>query len=240
MGAIRSAINDAVVTSLWMFSVSTLAAATGIISSHFRLSGPYHSVSIFAALFALLLFVFEIVSAAIGGASFNPTGNAAMYAAGHGEDTLFSMALRIPAQAIGAIGGTLAIMEAMPPKYKHTLSGPALKVDLHTGAMAEGVLTFLMTLSVLLICIKGPGNAIIRVSMLAISTVALIVTGSNYTGPSMNPANAYGWAYHDKSHNTWQHFYIYWISPFIGAILAAWVFRFIFPPPSRKPKVKKA
>ncbi|PNY14998.1 aquaporin sip1-2-like protein [Trifolium pratense] len=34
----------------------------------------------------------------MGGASFNPTGNASFYAAGLGSDTLFSMALRFPAQ----------------------------------------------------------------------------------------------------------------------------------------------
>lgn len=239
MGVIRSAINDAVVTFLWMFCVSTVGAATGIISSYLGLEGAYYSLVIVTSLIAFLIFVFELFAAAIGGASFNPTGTAAFYAAGHGGDTLLSMALRFPAQAIGAVGGTLAIMEVMPPQYKHTLSGPALKVDLHSGAVAEGVLTFIITLLVLAIVIKGPRNSIIKVCMLAVSTVTLIVTGGSYTGPSMNPVNAFGWAYHDNSHNTWDHFYVYWVSPFIGAILAAWVFRVIFPPPSPK-KVKKA
>ncbi|KAF7841975.1 aquaporin SIP1-2-like [Senna tora] len=46
---------------------------------------------------------------------------------------------------LGAAGGALAIMEVMPSKYKHMLGGPSLKVDLHTGTIAEGVLTFLIS-----------------------------------------------------------------------------------------------
>lgn len=87
------------------------------------------------------------------------------------------------------MGGALAIMELIPPKYKYMLGGPSLKVDLHTGAVAEGVLTFLITFSVLVIVLKGPNSNIFKTLMLAVATVVLVVTGSTYTGPSMNPAN---------------------------------------------------
>uniref|UniRef100_A0A7N0TX08 Aquaporin n=1 Tax=Kalanchoe fedtschenkoi TaxID=63787 RepID=A0A7N0TX08_KALFE len=68
------------------------------------------------------------------------------------------------------------------------------------------------------------------------STIALIVAGSTFTGPAMNPANAFGWAYLDNKHHTWEQFYVYWICPFAGAILAGWVFRAIFPPPVKEKK----
>lgn len=42
---------------------------------------------------------------------------------------------------------------------------------------------------------------------------------------------AFGWAYLNNWHNTWDQLYVYWICPFAGAILAAWLFRAIFPPP---------
>lgn len=118
------------------------------------------------------------------------------------------------------------------------LTGPSLKVDLHTGALAEGILTFVITFAVLWIIIKGPSNGVVKTLMLATMTVTMVVSGSTYTGPSMNPINAYGWAYIDNRHNTWEQFYVYWIPSFTGAILAAWVFRFIFLQSS--PKVKKA
>lgn len=80
-------------------------------------------------------------------------------------------------------------MEVMPLQYKHMLGGPSLKVDLQTGAIAEGVLTFIITFAVLVIIIRGPRSPLVKNWLIAMSTVALVVTGSSYTGPSMNPAN---------------------------------------------------
>ncbi|XP_047327025.1 aquaporin SIP1-2 [Impatiens glandulifera] len=237
MGAIKAAIGDAVLTFMWVFCASTLGAATSIIASALGVQG-LASLLITVVLIFILFFIFGIISNLIGGASFNPTGLAAFYAAGIGSDSLISMGLRFPAQAAGAVGGALAIMELMPIQYKHMLGGPSLKVDMHTGAIAEGVLTFVITSIVLMVVLRGPKNSVIKTWLLATSTVVVVVTGSSYTGPSMNPANAFGWAYVNNRHNTWEQLYVYWICPFIGAIMAAWVFRIVFPP--SKPKQKKA
>jgi hypothetical protein len=51
---------------------------------------------------------------------------------------------------------------------------------------------------------------------------------------------AFGWAYVNDRHNTWEQLYVYWICPFIGAILAAWTFKAVFLRPPPKPKAKKA
>lgn len=91
-------------------------------------------------------------------------------------------------QALGSVGGVLAVMEVMPPKYRHLIGGPSLKVSLHTGAIAEGVLTFVITFVVLLIMIRGPRSEAVKTWLMAISTVVLITAGSAYTGPAMNPA----------------------------------------------------
>lgn len=87
------------------------------------------------------------------------------------------------------MGGALAISELMPAQYKHTLAGPSLKVDPHTGALAEGVLTFVITLAVLWVIVKGPRNAVLKTLLLSVSIVSVILAGAEYTGPSMNPAN---------------------------------------------------
>lgn len=235
MGLIKAAIGDAVLTFMWVFCASTLGAATSIIASASGVQGMA-TLFITTVLVFILLLVFGIIGDALGGASFNPTGTAAFYAAGASSDSLFSMALRFPAQAAGAVSGALAIAEVMPMQYKHMLGGPSLKVDLHIGAAAEGVLTFIITFAVLLIVLRGPRSPVVKTWLLAMSTVALVVTGSSYTGPSMNPANAFGWAYVNNQHDTWEQFYVYWICPFIGAILAAWVFRILFPPPIKQKK----
>lgn len=69
------------------------------------------------------------------------------------------------------------------------LGGPSVKVDLHTGAIAEGVLTFIMSFLVLYIILKGPKSPLVKNWMLSMSIVTMVVAGSGYTGPSMNPAN---------------------------------------------------
>ncbi|KAI3743295.1 hypothetical protein L1987_61001 [Smallanthus sonchifolius] len=82
------------------------------------------------------------------------------------------------------------------------LGGPSLKVDLHTGAIAEGVLTFVISFLVLYNILKGPRSPLMKNLMLSMSIVTMVVVGSDYTGPSMNPANAFGWAYVNNRHNT--------------------------------------
>ncbi|CAN1176573.1 Aquaporin SIP1-2 [Linum perenne] len=227
MGAVKSAIGDMVMTFSWMFVSSMFGLFTSKIAITLGVEKIFWaSLFITTLLISFFVFVFSFIAEFLGGASFNPTGNVSFYAAGVGGDSLFSLALRFPAQV-------------MPSQYKHMLGGPNLKVDVHTGAIAEGVLTFLISFFVLVIITKGPRNGLVQSWLLAATTVSMVVAGSGYTGPSMNPANAFGWAYVNKWHNTWEHFYVYWLCPFVGAILGAWMFRMVFPKPS-PPKQKKA
>ncbi|KAF3665200.1 Aquaporin SIP1-1 [Capsicum annuum] len=238
MGSVKAAIADFVLTMMWVFCSATLGVFTYLIASAFGIVQPMTSLFITTFLLFVLFFVFGIVGDALGGAAFNPAGTAAFYAAGVGKDSLFTVATRFPAQAAGAVAGALAILEVVPTQFKHMLGGPSLKVDLHNGAIAEGILTFVMTFLVFMIVLKGPKNAVLKNWLLAMSTVTMVVAGSKYTGPSMNPANAFGWAYINNMHNTWEQLYVYWICPFIGAIMAAWTFRAVFPAPV-KPKLKQ-
>ncbi|KAG6657783.1 hypothetical protein CIPAW_04G114900 [Carya illinoinensis] len=193
MGVVKAAIGDAILTSLWVFSAPMMGILTPIIAAYLGLQAiPVAGLFIATALATTLVFLFSLIGKALGGASFNPSTTVSFYAAGLNPDSsIISMATRFPAQAAGGVGGAMAILRVMPSQYKHMLRGPSLKVDMHTGAVAEG---------------------------------------SGYTGPSMNPANAFGWAFLNNQHSNWVHFYVYWICPLIGATLAAWIFRFIFIP----------
>ncbi|KDP22726.1 hypothetical protein JCGZ_01828 [Jatropha curcas] len=231
---------DSILTTMWVFSLPFLGIFTSIIASNIGVE-PKSIPALFIAINIATPFVliFSLIGAALGGASFNPTTTVSLYAAGLKPDvSLISMAIRFPAQAAGGVFGAKAILQFMPIKYKNFLKGPSLKVDLHTGATAEGVLSFVFCLFLLIVLVKGPKNFLVKVWLLAVATVGLVVTGGKYTGPSLNPANAYGWAYMNNWHNSWELFYVYWICPLIGATLAAWVFRllFSFSPPVVKPK----
>ncbi|KAK9079181.1 hypothetical protein SSX86_000851 [Deinandra increscens subsp. villosa] len=233
MGLVKVAVGDGVLTFLWVFCASCLGAATSAIAKAIGIQGMA-SLLITVSLIFILLFIFGVIGAVLGGASFNPTGTAAFYALGIGGDSLISTAVRFPAQAVGAVGGVLAVLEFMPLEYKHMLGGPSLQVDMHTGAIAETILTFTSTMFVLYIILRGPKSILVKNWLLSVSMMGLVFFGRGYTGPSMNPANAFGWAYVNNQHYTWEQFYVYWISPFVGAISAAWIFRFLFPPPSKE------
>lgn len=101
MGAITAAIGDAVLTFMWVFSASTLGALTTVIATALGVQGlVWPSLFITTVLVFVLVFFFTLIGDALGGASFNPTGIASFYAAGLGRDTLFSMAIRFPAQVL--------------------------------------------------------------------------------------------------------------------------------------------
>nr|KAJ0205264.1 hypothetical protein LSAT_V11C500276070 [Lactuca sativa] len=135
--------------------------------------------------------VFGLIADAFGGTSFIAISTIAFSIAGAGgdDDTVMFTAVRFPAQAICAAGGIMYLLDFMPLEYKHLLEGPTLKVDLHTGAIAEGVLTFVITFVVLFIIIKGPNSLFLKNWMLSMATMVMILVSSSYTGPSMNPAN---------------------------------------------------
>ena len=241
MGFLRKAMGDAVLTSMWIFTKPFTRVLTSIILSYLGIQ-PKSLLALFTSTIvtSLLLLNFNLISRALGGASFNPSTATAFYAAGLKSDvSLFSMAARFPAQAAGGIAGVKTLLKLMPEHYRGFLRGPSLKVDLHTGAAAEGLLTFLFCFSVLFVVVRGPKSPFLKVWLLSNVTAGLFVLGSGYTGPSMNPANAFGWAYVNNWHNTWEQFYVFWVGPVVGAIFAASVFRISTPKPDIKKKKKE-
>jgi aquaporin SIP len=180
-----------------------------------------------------MITIFGLIGAIFGGASFNPSTTVAFYSAGLSPTTtLLSLAVRFPAQAAGAVAGAKAVIQVMPERFRFMLKGPGLKVNSHTGVLVEGALTFILSFNLLLIMLKGPENMLVKIYLLSLSTMGLVFVGSKFTGPSMNPANAFGWAYVKDWHNDWDLYYVYWIGPLIGATLAGKVFVLLFPPPS--------
>ncbi|GLT46019.1 hypothetical protein SLA2020_198100 [Shorea laevis] len=238
MGVIKSAVGDAVLTSMWVFSLPLLRVFTGTIAAYLGVGSiPLAGLLITINLITLMVLCFSFVGTLFGGASFNPSSTVSFYAAGLRPDfTLLSMAVRFPAQAVGGVAGAKALLQVMPDKYKYVLGGPSLKVDLHTGAIAEGVLTFVLSLALLVIMLKGPKNPLVKVWLVGAVTVGLVINGAKYTGPSMNPANAFGWAYVNNWHTSWELYYVYWIGPLMASVFAGWVFRLLFPKPLIKDK----
>jgi len=229
MGLARKAVADASITFLWVFSMASLGAVSTAVAPSLGLDGPGKGkMYIVFALVSFLIFFFSFLGQALGGASWNPTALVAFSYAGVSKDDLFTLGVRLPAQMVGAVGGALAIMEVMPKQYKHMLGGPKLKVPLQTGVIAEALLTFTITLIVMWALLRGPRNRILKTLVIIGATISLVIAGGAYTGPAMNPANAFGWAFVSNKHTSWEHFAVYWAGPMIGTIFAVWAFKLLF------------
>ncbi|XP_058734882.1 aquaporin SIP1-2-like [Vicia villosa] len=238
MGVIKSAISDAILTSIFVFFISTLRILTSKTAFLLNLE-PVSLPGLFITtiLNTIIILTITLIGRILGGASFNPSSTISFYTLGLRPDSsLLSMSIRFPAQAIGGAIGIKAILHVIPSEYLHMVKGPSLKVDIHTGAIAEGVLSFTHNFVIILVMLRGPKNPWLKVYLLSVTTLVLVVLGSGYTGPSLNPANAFGWAYVNDKHNTLEQFYVFWICPLIGASLAALVYRFAFMSPVKEKK----
>lgn len=97
MGAVKSAIGDMVMTFSWVVLSATFGIQTAAIVSaaDFFQGITWAPLAITTFLIFFYVTIFTVI---FGSASFNPTGNAAFYVAGIPGDTLFSLAIRLPAQ----------------------------------------------------------------------------------------------------------------------------------------------
>src|SRR2546426_1645998 len=139
-------------------------------------------------------------------------------------------------QLLGALAAALALFLGFPssiwqPSHLGTPAlgstpGLAWNVSVVTGILVEAVLTFLLAIVVYGTGIdpKGSFNA---VGGLAIGlTISLdIMMGGPLTGAAMNPARWFGPAIVAQFFDNW---YVYWIGPFIGAIVAGLLYANVF------------
>ncbi|KAF5746334.1 putative aquaporin sip2.1 [Tripterygium wilfordii] len=138
MAAVKAAIGDAVLTSLWVFSLPCRGVLSSMAVRFLGVQGlSLPRLFITTIVTSVFVLTFNVAGSAMGGASLNPATTISSYATGHKPKwSLLFMAVRFPAQAAGAVGGAKAILQFIPTQYKHMIKGPALKVDLHTGAGA--------------------------------------------------------------------------------------------------------
>jgi aquaporin Z len=171
-------------------------------------------------------FVFGAVVAALiygighlSGAHFNPAVTLAFWASG-----FFPKRRVLPyilAQSVGAIAASTLLLIALGPVAKLGATLP-LNGNWLQSLVLETVLTF-----ILMFVILGSGldrRAPIGFAGLAIGlTVGLEAAFMGpITGASMNPVRSLGPAFVG---GIWQHHWVYWVAPILGAQLAVIVYR---------------
>ena len=113
------------------------------------------------------------------------------------------------------------------------LGAPALGGGISQGpaVVVEAVLTFFLVFVIFATAVD-PRGSFKQIAGLAIGfTITLdILMGGVLTGAAMNPARAFG---PQLVSNTWAHFWVWYIGPFAGGVIAASLYELLYLRPAR-------
>jgi MIP family channel proteins len=172
---------------------------------------------IFGAVVTALIYALGHIS----GAHFNPAVTLAFWSSGFFQTN--RVMPYILAQILGATAASILLILAFGSVANLGATLP-LNGNWQQSFVLETVLTF-----ILMIVILGSGldrRAPIGFAGIAVGlTVGLEAACMGaITGASMNPARSFAPALISW---TWQHHWLYWIAPIVGAQLAVWVYRYL-------------
>uniref|UniRef100_A0A2P2IUT2 Small basic intrinsic protein 3 n=1 Tax=Rhizophora mucronata TaxID=61149 RepID=A0A2P2IUT2_RHIMU len=234
MGApgVRLIVSDFVVSFMWVWS--------GVLTKMFVykvLGMGGHELKgemVKGALSIISMFLFALLGKITKGGSYNPLTILASAISGDFTHFLFTVGARIPAQVMGSITGVRFIIETFP-EIGH---GPRLNIDIHRGALTEGLLTFVIVTISLGLSRKIPGSFYTKTWISSVSKLTLHILGSDLTGGVMNPASVMGWAYARGDHVSKEHIMVYWLAPIEATLLAVWTFKLVVQPTKQDEKEK--
>jgi len=213
-------VAEAVGTFLFFF----VGAGSVVLTTHAGDGGP--GLVGVALAHGLALAVLVSAFGAISGGHFNPAVTVAVRLAGRIEWS--HAVMYVIAQLIGALGAGLALRAVFPESsWSPTNIGtPALGDGIGVGAgiAIEAVLTVLLILTVFGTAID-PRAPKIGGLAIGLAVAADILMGGPLTGAAMNPARWFGPAVASGAYADW---YVWWIGPLIGAIVAAVLYRYVF------------
>jgi aquaporin TIP len=115
------------------------------------------------------------------------------------------------------LSGQLAVATGAAPA-PHTTDGKAFVLEL--------IMTFFLVTAVWATAVD-PRGAFKAIAGLAIGlTITIdVLLGGNATGAAMNPARAFG---PELAGNVWHGWWIYWLGPIAGAVLASVLYEFLY------------
>ncbi|MEX0629776.1 MAG: aquaporin [Chloroflexota bacterium] len=210
-------VAEAIGTFLFFF----IAAGAALVVT----GDPAATLLVVALAHGVVLAVLVSSLGAVSGGHFNPAVTLGLWVAGK-IDTAKGAAY-VVAQLLGGAAAGFALA------WIFADVGPAVPalgqgVDVVTGIALEAVMTAVLLLAVFGTAVDPRGP---KVGGLAIglAVAADILFGGTLTGAAMNPARWFGPALAAGAFDNW---YVWWIGPFLGAIVAALLYRYLLAPPA--------
>ncbi|XP_018532059.1 aquaporin-4 isoform X2 [Lates calcarifer] len=170
----------------------------------------------------------------ISGGHINPAVTAAMVVTR--KLSLAKALFYVVAQCLGAITGAGILYLVTPAALRGSLGVTTVnsKISLGHGFLVELLITFELVFTVFATC--DPKRTDLGGSAgLAIGFAVAIghLFAIPYTGASMNPARSFGPAMVTLN---FEHHWVYWVGPVLGAVLAAGLYEYLYCP---DPEIKK-
>ena len=162
--------------------------------------------------------------------------------------TLKDAILYIISQVIGAILGTLLLMFIIKSSSIGEIqfvglgqngygSASAVNLNLFAALVAEVILTFVFTFAVLGVTADSKKHAVAPI-VIGLTLAFVHLLGIKLTGTSVNPARSLAPAIF-MGGQALEQVWVFIVGPFIGAILAAFIYKFIKVPEEKEEVVKE-
>jgi MIP family channel proteins len=172
----------------------------------------------------LALAVLVSALGAVSGAHFNPAVTLAVFLSG--RITAAHAGMYVVVQLAAGAAAALALRAVYPELAwgPVNIGTPAVhpEITIPAAIAIEAILTLLLVLAVFGTAIDTRAPKLGGLAI-GLAVTADILMGGPLTGAAMNPARWFGPAVVSGSFDNW---YVWWVGPFIGAAVAAFIYRF--------------
>ncbi len=215
-GSAPALVAEAIGTFLFFF----IAAGAALVAT----GDPAATLLIVALAHGVVLAVLVSSFGAVSGGHFNPAVTLGLWVAG--KIGLAKGAAYLVAQLLGGAAAGFALA------YFFGDVGPAVPalgdgVDVTEGILLEAIMTMVLLFAVFGTAVDSRGPKIGGLAI-GLAVTADILLGGPLTGAAMNPARWFGPALAAGAFDNW---FVWWIGPFLGAIVVALLYRFLLAPP---------
>ena len=134
-------------------------------------------------------------------------------------------------QLLGAVSAAFILRYLFTQTLVKLGATPAPNTTDAKALILEGIMTFFLVWAVWATAVdaRGTFKAIAGLAIGLTITIDVFV-GGPVTGAAMNPARAFG---PELASNSWTGWWIYWVGPGVGALVAALVYEFLYLSPLR-------